>query len=149
MPRLLIILFALTLFRCTPSDSKQADSQTVEAAEQALFAVHDSVMPRMGELLKAKKLLRQRMARLDSLSGSPAETVRADDEKAEAQRLYRRLDEADSLMMGWMEHYKSDTLKALSPTDALRYLADEKTKINDVQVKVKSSLDQSRTFLGQ
>jgi cytochrome c556 len=132
---LFVCLAALLLTRCAPSETAR-----VEAAETELMAQHDSLMTRMGDLLKAKKQLRQRMARLDSLAGSPTETVRADEQKAEAQRLYARVDEAETGMMTWMENYKAD---------ALRYLAGEKTKINDVNVRINTSLRQSRTFLDQ
>ncbi len=150
MKPLLIVLISLVLFRCAPSDS-----QRVEQAEKDVFALHDTVMTHMGDLLKAKKQLRQRIAQLDSLTAgspdrvSPTERVRADEQKAEAQRLYTRVDEADMGMMSWMENYKSDTLKTLPPAEALRYLASEKTKINDVNVKINTSLRQSRTFLDQ
>ena len=132
------------LIACNPSDS-----QRVEAAEKDVFALHDSIMPRMGDLLKTKKQLRQQLARLDSLTGSPTELIQIDEQKTQVRRLYARVDEADSLMMSWMENYNSDTLKALSATAGLNYLADQKTKINHVNQKVNASLAQSRAFLAQ
>ncbi len=137
-----ILFLGLAIVSCGPSEKER-----VEAAEKEVFAVHDSLMNRMGDLLKTKKQLRQHIARLDSMTGSTTETVQTEEQKAEAKRLYQHVDDAEMGMMNWMDNYKSDTLAALPTADALRYLAAEKTKINDVNVKINTSLAQSRAFL--
>ncbi len=63
--------------------------------------------------------------------------------------LVRRLTEADSLMMGWMSHYKGDTLKKLSESDALRYLDEQKQQINNAKAKINQSIEQAQAYLNQ
>ena len=127
----------------------QKSEDAVKEAENELFTIHDEVMPRMGDVMKLRKQLNQRISALDSVaaSGSAAGTLRVDEEKEQARLLSRNLTNADSLMMHWMNHYKGDTLTKLSPDDALRYLSEQKEQITDVKTKFNSSIDQARQFL--
>lgn len=127
----------------------KSDEDAVKKAENEVFAIHDEVMPKIDDVMKLRKRLNQRIARLDSASvgSSAAGTLRTDEEKEQARLLSRNLTNADSLMMGWMSHYNGDTLTKLSPDDALRYLSDQKDQITDVQTKLNTSVDQARQFL--
>ena len=102
----------------------------------------------MGDVLKLRKQLNQRISSLDSAAtGSAAGTLRTDEEKEQARLLSRNLTTADSLMMHWMNQYKGDTLTKLSSDDALRYLSEQKDQITDVKAKFNTSIDQARQFL--
>lgn len=129
----------------------QKGDDAVKQAENEVFAIHDEVMPKMGDMLKLRKQLNQRIASLDSAaaSGSAAGTLRTDEEKEQARLLSRNLTDADSLMMNWMNQYKGDTLTKLPPDDALRYLSGQKDQITDVKSKFITSIDQARQFLGK
>lgn len=138
------ILAGLFTIACSSGPGK-AD---VEKAEKDVFAVHDEIMPRIGDILKLNKQLKLRVASLDSLKATDASaTVRLDEEKAQAFKLSRQLNEADSLMMNWMENYRSDTLPQLKPADALHYLTQQKTKIDDVKQKITTSINQAGQYL--
>lgn len=130
--------------------SCNSDSDTVKKTENEVFAVHDEVMPKIGDIMKLKKQLNQRITAIDSLkaTGSAATALRSDEEREQAKRLLQDLTIADSLMMGWMSNYNSDTLAKLSSDEAMTYLADQKDQINDVKTKVNSSIEQARQFLG-
>ncbi|MBD2703260.1 viral A-type inclusion protein [Spirosoma sp. BT702] len=121
----------------------------VKEAENEVFALHDEVMPKMDDIMRLRKLLTQYVAAADSAkdSGSAAGTLRTSEEREQAGRLLLNLNVADSLMMGWMDHYNGDTLAKLSSDDALRYLTDQKEQITDVNTKVKTSIDQAMQFL--
>lgn len=126
--------------------------EAVKEAENGVFAIHDEIMPKvMGDLVKLKKQLNQRVSSLDSLkaSDSAAATVRVDEEKAQAMRLNQDLLVADSLMNEWMAHYNGDTLAKLSSNEALNYLAAQKEQITDVKNKVNTSIEQAKQFLGK
>jgi hypothetical protein len=69
-----------------------------------VLAVHDEVMPKIDDIMKLKKQLKQRIALLDSLktTGSATAAVRTDEEREQASRLSSNLIVADSLMWHWM-----------------------------------------------
>lgn len=140
----LLMLFG-TFWACNSGE------ETVKETENEVFAIHDEVMPKIDDIMKLRKRLKQRITSLDSLkaSGSPAATLRTDEEKEQASRLHRNLDVADSLMMDWMSRYNGDTLAKLSSDEALRYLNGQKDQITDVKTKVNASIEQARQFLGK
>ncbi len=145
---LLPVAFSL-LFFSSCQNTGQGDA--VKTAEAEVFKIHDEVMPRMSDIMKLQKQLKQRIAATDSASagqGTPSMALRSDEEKEQATRLNRRLAEADSLMMDWMSSYKGDTLATLKPEQAIQYLDAEKQKIADVQKKVTSSITDAKQFLG-
>ena len=142
-------ILALLLVSSILLSSCNSGSDTVKKAENEVFAVHDEVMPKIGDIMKLKKQLNQRITAIDSLkaTGSAATALRSDEERAQAMRLRKDLTVADSLMMGWMSNYNGDTLANLSSDEAMKYLADQKDQINDVKTKVNSSIEQARQFL--
>ena len=144
--------FSLALFFSITTGflSCNSGSDTIKQTENDVFAVHDEVMPKIGDIMKLKKQLTQRIASFDSLkaTGSAAATLRSDEEREQAMRLRQDLTIADSLMMGWMSNYNGDTLAKLSSDEAMSYLATQKDQINDVKTKVNSSIEQARQFLG-
>lgn len=122
---------------------------SIDKAEQDMMAVHDEVMPRIDNIMKLKKELNGKLTALDSMQGTPGETVRIDEQKAQVRQLVRHLTEADSLMMDWMSRYNGDTLKKLTEADALRYLAQQKQLINNAKTKINQSIGQSQAYLKQ
>ena len=143
---LLPVAFSLLFFFSCHTGQTDA----VKDTEAAVFEIHDEVMPKMGEIMKLQKQLKQRMVAIDSLAGqeTPSVALRTNEEKEQAMRLNRQLAQADSLMMDWMSNYKSDTLTALKPEQAIQYLEAEKQKITDVQKKTNNSIMDARQFLG-
>ncbi|MCY7358735.1 MAG: viral A-type inclusion protein [Rudanella sp.] len=145
---LLPVAFSL-LFFVSCQNSGQGDA--VKTAEAEVFKIHDEVMPRVSDIMKLQKQLKQRIAATDSAQegqNTPSATLRTDEEKEQAMRLNRRLAEADSLMMNWMSNYNGDTLVTLKPELAIQYLDAEKQKIADVQKKITSSIADAKQFLG-
>ncbi|QJW90076.1 viral A-type inclusion protein [Spirosoma taeanense] len=134
----------IAFLACSPSGE-----EAVKKAENDVFAIHDEVMPKLDDMMRMRKKLRQRIAALDSTaaSGSASATLRTGEEQEQARRLLRDLTEADSLMMNWMTQYKNDTLTKLPSAEALRYLEQQKDKISDVKTKINTSLAQSRQYL--
>ena len=146
-----IVLFASLLTFSVSLGACHSGDETVKETENEVFAIHDEVMPKIDDIMKLRKQLKNRITSLDSLkaSGSAAATLRTDEEKEQASRLHRNLDVADSVMMDWMSRYNSDTLAKLSSDDALRYLNGQKDQITDVKTKVNTSIEQARQFLGK
>ncbi|WP_019987044.1 hypothetical protein [Rudanella lutea] len=125
-------------------------SEAIKAAESEVFKLHDEVMPlTMNEIPKLQKALRSRISTLDSLTNrQPSEQVRNDETKEEISRINRSLSQANESMDVWMSQYNGDTLTKISGDEALRYLADQKEKITDVNKQVNESIKQARQYLG-
>ena len=145
------VLFMVGLMATGSIISCKSDESAVKEAEEKVFVIHDDVMGKMGDIMKLKKQLNQRVATIDSIgqAGSAAGTIQADEEHAQAMRLRKNLTDADSVMMAWMSGYNGDTLSKLPTDGAMRYLSDQKDQIDDVKTKVNSSIEQARTFLGK
>ncbi len=145
------VLFMFGLLATGSIISCKSGESAVKEAEENVFAIHDDVMGKMGDIMKLKKQLGQRVAAIDSISqaGSAAGTIQADEERAQAMRLRKNLTDADSVMMAWMSGYNGDTLSKLQTDGAMKYLSDQKDQIDDVKTKVNSSIEQARTFLGK
>ena len=144
---LVVGLMGLSVFWGACNSNKDA----VKEAENEVFAIHDEVMPKTGDILKLRKQLNVRISILDSLKAISSATValRTDEEREQASRLSRELTVADSLMMSWMSGYNGDTLTKLSADEAMRYLAAQKELITDVKTKVNTSIEQARQYLGK
>jgi hypothetical protein len=143
---------ALAVIACGPAaktDETKTPGSPLDKAETAVLAVHDEAMPQVETMLKLKKQINARVMKLDSLDGTPAEKIRADEEQAQGRLVVRHLTEADSLMMGWMSGYKGDTLKKLPEADALRYLDGQQKKVDDVKARINQSIEQAKTYLKQ
>jgi len=121
--------------------------ETVRQAENDVFAIHDDIMPLIDDVMKMRKVLKTRIASLDSTKATGTTTLRLDEERDQAQRIVRDLNVADSLMMNWMNQYKNDTIAKLSTEEALRYLGQQKEQITDVKTKINNSLSEATTFL--
>lgn len=145
------VLFVAGLLAVSSVVSCKSDETAVKEAEEKVFAIHDDVMGKMGDMMKLKKQLNQRVTTIDSIgqAGSAAGTLRADEERAQAMRLRKNLTDADSLMMAWMSGYNGDTLTKLPTDGAMQYLSAQKDQIDDVKTKVNSSIEQARAFLGK
>lgn len=140
------MLISGILFSCGNSGQQEA----IDKTEKEVFAVHDEVMPKIGDIMKLRKELNQLIATEDSLAAASASaTVLSDEKKTQATLLSQQLGEADSLMMAWMNGYNADTLKKLESADALRYLEQEKGKVTNVKEKINSSIANARQFLAK
>ncbi|MBO0938388.1 viral A-type inclusion protein [Fibrella sp. HMF5335] len=146
------IAIACAVIACGPApktDETKTPGSPLDKAEMAVMAVHDETMPQIETMLKLKKQVNARIMKLDSLAGTPAEKIRADEEQAQGRLIVRHLTEADSLMMSWMSGYKGDTLKKLPEADALRYLDGQQKKVDDVKSKINQSIQQANAYLRQ
>ena len=145
-------VLAFSVFACGPApktDETKVVGSPLDKAEMAVMAVHDEVMPRVDDMMKLKKQISARVAKLDSLESTPTERVRADEEQAQGRLIVRRLTEADSLMFAWMSQYRGDTLKKLPEAEALRYLDGQQKKVDDVKSKVNQSIQEAKAYLNQ
>lgn len=92
---------------------------------EKVMAVHDEIMPKMGDIMKLKKQLKEKVAELnastevDSVKISSLEMAIAD------------LDNSHEEMMGWMRQFNRD-YEGMVNEEILKYLNDQKARIEKV-----------------
>lgn len=129
---LVLPLLAL-LMGCQGGASAEEEKTALEAK---VLHIHDEeAMPRMGEIYKLRRSLRQVR---DTLAAQQADS-------ASLQALQQEisgLDRADEAMMQWMRQYSApDTLQH---EQAMQYLQEELSKIERVQVIMDSAIEAAR-----
>jgi hypothetical protein len=132
MKTLLLIPF-IVLIACQPSAKKEVD---LKALKDEVFALHDEVMPKMGDLRRVRKDL---MLQADSIqavdSAQAAILISASDE----------LNAANEGMMNWMRNFNPN----FEGTDeeTLNYLNEQKASIEEVNKNMKESLSKGEALL--
>lgn len=119
---MLVFLFVVLTIGCKEKTQLEID----------VIAVHDEVMPKMGDIHKAKKQLRKIM-----------KTVENDSVSTQILNLIQDLENADEGMMDWMHNWdvpKDDPEKTA-------YLNKEMEKITKVKVDMLSSIESANAFI--
>ncbi|WP_157585420.1 viral A-type inclusion protein [Runella zeae] len=118
----------------------------IDQVEKEVFAIHDEVMPKMGQIMDLRNALSQKIVTIDSLLKIKNEDS-LQQQKDQALTLSNALQQADEGMMNWMHAYNGDSLKALSGDEALKALNAEKTKISQVRDQMLESITKAEAFL--
>ncbi|MBI0398043.1 hypothetical protein [Cyclobacterium marinum] len=126
-----ILLFAAFGYSC-----KQENK--VEKMKAEVMAVHDEVMPEMGNLMNLKSQLKEKSSNLDSLDDSG--------NLEELNLLIQNLEEADEAMMDWMRNYK-DPSGEMNEEQAMEYLKEKMKSIKEVKQKINTSKAKARKAL--
>lgn len=117
-------------------------NEQLEKLKAETIAIHDEVMPRMEETMKARKNLRKQMQELQ------ADTTLNQDSIA---NLYSEaivhLDEADEAMMEWMRNYSALTSAQIETDSALAVYEKEKERIKEVRLLMNESIDDAEKLL--
>jgi hypothetical protein len=137
------LLFAALLALLT---SCGEDKTQVEQLEKEVFAIHDEIMPKMGEIEDLKGELSTQLTTMDSLLKSKPD-AELEKQKAAALQVTEALSDADKGMMDWMHDYKSEAVKTMSVPDATKYLNEEKTKIAAVRDQTLASISDAKKLL--
>ena len=129
---LLILLF---ITACEPN---QQELNTIKRAE--VIAVHDEVMPKLGELKSLQKLAQSKVDSLELAENPDADQI--EDLKALAYELNAAYDG----MFVWMRQYSSED-EQKSPEEVKLYLEDQMAKVNVVNVDIKAALEKAEGTL--
>jgi len=123
------ILFSIVLlFSC--SEKKQGNTQ--EQLMEGVMAVHDEVMPKMGDIMKYKKQISEKNQ--DAIS--------------KLQQVSDDLDASHEQMMNWMHGFNTD-FEGMKEEEIFKYLQDEKVKIEQVGQQAESTLKEAIAILQQ
>lgn len=135
-----LVIPTMMIFSCSQ------EKGNIDQVEKEVFAIHDEVMPKMGQIMDLRNALSQKIVTIDSLL-----KIKNDDslqqQKDQALTLSNALQQADEGMMNWMHAYNGDSLKALSSDEALKALNAEKTKISQVRDQMLESITKAEAFL--
>ena len=132
----LFLLIALAFSACNTEQSAQ------EKLWDEMMAVHDEVMPKMGDLNRLSRNIR---AQLDTVP--PIDTL----QKLQQLDLLIRLGKAEEGMMAWMSELKIlDDLRATqSHKEIIRYLEAEKQRIGAVRDSMMAGIEAGEKALGK
>ena len=114
----------------------ESSAGPVADLEQQVMAVHDSVMPKISDILRLKKEV---TAKVEKTTDPAAKEM--------GVSINSRLTEADKAMMDWMHQYNGDTLGKLDQTKAVEYLKDQQRKVNDVRDQMQKSIADAQKYL--
>lgn len=127
---------AILLVACGPNKEKQQEELSKE-----VIAVHDEVMPKMGELSKLRRELK------DSINAWTSDSI-ADHsiQIQESTVLVTDLDSADKSMMNWMHEYTGGQ-GLYDHEEVMKYLNEEKVKITAVKEHMNKSMEAAKAYL--
>ena len=134
----LILLTILALFAaCGTGKKEQTNGEiSIDSLKSEVLAIHDEVMPKMGELRKTRKEL---LLQVDSLMESDA------DKAAILTTIANEIGAANESMMQWMRAYEPE----FEGTDEeiRQYLEDQKVAIQKVKDDMLGSLKKGKEVL--
>lgn len=131
-----IIILTTLIIGCN-----NGENQKLEVLQDEVMAIHDVVMPKMGEIMSLKEQLNTSLAANDSTKANYGAV------KVASDSLTNLLTEADNKMMDWMDEYNADTLKAISVEDGIKYLMEEKSKITAVKELTDKNIEAVKQYL--
>lgn len=125
---------------CISFSCGRPDTDTEELKDEVI-AIHDEVMPKMGELKSMRKdILRISESLKESDSATNAEKVQ------ELETLADRMNQAFDGMFVWMRQYRSSP-EEMSDIEYREYLLDQKLKVKEVNFEIKSVMSEARLVL--
>ena len=128
LSKFLSLAFICTLFFACGSDNPDHIAQ--EKMKEEIFAVHDEVMPKMGEINRIERQLRKL---------TKGQELAPDDPVLD---MLGRLEKADEGMMAWMGDFKepSKLRGEKSHEEIMAYLAAQKVAIEKVRDDMMSAI---------
>ncbi|MGJ7032781.1 viral A-type inclusion protein [Niabella hirudinis] len=127
------------------SDTEDGPKTKADSLLQEVINGHDIAMPKMKKL---ERLMKESKSAIDSLGKLPAAAQKQQQAlRAKLDTIYADLSGADKAMNEWMNGFKYDSLQHNEP-GRIKYLEDQKTKVNQVKDAVLSSISKAEEVLG-
>ncbi len=132
-----IILFTLLLvFAC--GDKKK---NTQEELHDKVMALHDEIMPKMGDIMKFKKQLNNKIdALIEEGSDANAEKI------TELRNVVEDLENSHEGMMNWMREFDND-FEGMVNEEVIKYLNEQVEKIEKVGESTNNALKKAEEVL--
>jgi CHASE3 domain sensor protein len=107
-----------------------------------VMEVHDEIMPKMGDIMKLKKQLKEKLAELDT--ATDIDRAKID----EIEQAIADLDNSHEEMMGWMRQFDRD-FEGMVNEEILKYLNDQKGRIEKVGQVTNAALQNAQEQLAE
>lgn len=134
------IFFVMIFFQAGCNIEKVDEAKLLRVE---VIAIHDEVMPLMGELKSLKKEVKLKTVNLlESDSSANAEKIK------ELRDLENQLDDAFEGMFVWMRQYKAPD-ESVSEEEAKAYLTQQKILVEKVNKDIKEALQAAKVELGK
>lgn len=130
-----IFSFILVFQSCGPSQKELNAERRAE-----VIAVHDEVMPKMGQLKSFEKKALQRAEVLASMDSVDSAKVQ------EMKNLALELDQAYEEMFVWMRQYETEDGER-TPEEVKSYLEDQMVSVSQVNQLMKAALSKADSLL--
>lgn len=131
----LIFSLLVLLQACKPS---QADLNKEKRAE--VMAIHDEVMPKLGQLKSFEKKAIQKASELNASDSANVDQIKR------LEVLASELNQAYEGMFVWMRQYQVDET-GKSPEEVKEYLEEQMTMVTEVNKAIKDVLAKSDSLL--
>ena len=136
----IILVFVTLIFTFACNEKKK---NAVEELKEKVFAVHDEIMPKMGDIMRYKKQLNKRIDDLnDAGADENAEKI------TELKKVVEELDSSQEGMMNWMHEFNSN-FDDMVEDQILKYLNDQMTKIENVAKATNKALNDAEEILSK
>lgn len=133
------ILFTCSLWLLTACGGNLKKEN--EALKEEVIAIHDEVMPLMGDLKNYQKQVEKRISQADSLGIAPEEV-------ANLKALALDLGNSFEGMFVWMRQFKSSFDEM--PDEQVRdYLLEQKILVEKVNADIKKSIENYKANFGE
>ncbi|SDD81893.1 viral A-type inclusion protein [Niabella drilacis] len=127
------------------SDTGDGPKTKADSLLQEVIDGHDVAMPKMKKL---ERLMKESSSAIDSLGKLPAADQKQNAAlKTNLEAVLNELRGADKAMHEWMNGFKYDSLQNNEP-ERIKYLEDQKTKVNQMKDAVLSSISKAEGVLG-
>lgn len=134
-----VFLISLLIFTACGEQKKSAKDQLYDK----VMAVHDEIMPKMGDMSKFKKQLNEKIERL-VVEGDEANA----DKINELKDVVKGLENSHEEMMSWMREFDKD-FEGMVEKEILDYLNKQKEKIESVGKTTSNALKVAEQILSQ
>lgn len=127
------------------SDTDDGPKTKADSLLQEVIDGHDVAMPKMKKL---ERLMKETTVAIDSLGKLPAAAQKQSSAlKTKLEEASSDLSNADKAMHEWMNGFKYDSLQNNEP-ERVKYLEDQKMKVNQMKDAVLSSISKAEGILG-
>lgn len=138
---LIFILFSLSIFISSCSESQNEDSGVKELEEEVMY-IHDDVMPKMSDIMKHKEKINELLTDSTWHESNPEYVVNL-------RNTLDKLNEAEKEMWDWMHNYSDVYGQLQTEQQKSEFLLQEKEKISEVRVLMLESIELAENELSK
>ncbi|MEM6264449.1 MAG: hypothetical protein AAGI38_18180 [Bacteroidota bacterium] len=125
---------------CGPAEKELQDKLMGE-----VMAVHDEVMPKMGQIHELEKAVGSKITMLTADSTAIPDSAML----ATLQQVATNLKNADDGMMNWMREFEKPDPATQSHEEIMEYLTGEMVKVEEVKTSMLSAIEEANGLVSK